>query len=423
MGHWHQAKVKVRSGGNFGSRLGVGVPVRKIRTGLIYAGVALLANGCAPSMSQRRAVNLWTSNDDEITAPIPPPPIAPTKATDLVLGTPGDTVIWHHERDPWKGRVFALDEDPDVGRLMSFDFFGKMVDEWPNVRTPVDLDLEKGILVQGKPTTVLVVAEVRAKRLRLFAVNPADGDIAPIHGDFRVFQGAQGGRGEPSAVALYRKPDGGLSVFVARKIPDDGSVIWQYDLVSQSGRNSLRKVREFGRYRGDQPVSNLTVDDAHATVLYGLPGRGIWKYHADPSRLQANAYLANFGASGWDTFEGDLQVYRDKVGEDGTILRVDRNANVSVLKMFKRNGELGAPHDHSAEILSPDFDIENPTSLSVSETPVGEPYPEGMIVMGNPSGQNFLYFSWKRIAYQRESFERELSLQKRIDMSRSDNED
>jgi len=189
MGHWHQGTVKVRSGGNFGSRLGVGVPVGQFRTGLICVSAALLAAGCTPSMSQRRAVNLWTSNDDEVTAPIPPPPIAPTKATDLVLGTPGDTAIWHHDRDPWKGRVFALDEDPDVGRLMSFDFFGKMVDEWPNVRTPVDLDLEKGVLVQGKPTTVLVVAEAQARRLRLFAVNPADGDIEPIHGDFRVFFG------------------------------------------------------------------------------------------------------------------------------------------------------------------------------------------------------------------------------------------
>lgn len=396
--------------------------MRAIRMGFL-AGCTLLALGCAPVMSQRRAVNLWTSNDDELTAPIPPPAIAPSKATELVLGTPGDSVIWNHESDPWKGRVFGLDEDPDVGRLMAFDFFGKFVDEWPNVRTPVDLDLEKGVLVQGKRATVLVVAEAVPRRLRFFRVEPKDGDLEPIQGDFRVFEGVLGGRGEPSAVGLYRKPDGGLSVFVARKIPDDGSVIWQYDFVSQSGRNSLRKVREFGRYRGTQPVTALTVDDAHATVIYGLPGRGIWKYHADSNRPNSNAYLADFGATGWDSFEGDIQVYRNPVGEDGTILRVDRNANLSALRMFKRSGELNAPHDHARETISPDFDIENPSSIAVSEVAIGSPYPEGMIVMGNPSGQNFLYFSWKRIAYQRESFERELSLQKRIDMSRADNED
>jgi outer membrane receptor protein involved in Fe transport len=86
--------------------------------------------------------------------------------------------------------------------------------------------------------------------------------------------------------------------------------------------------------------------------------------------------------------------YIDIVGADNT---QDRLPGESVFHMYKREGEPGRPHDHSAELLSFTGGADGTDGLDVTSAPLGPDFPDGLLVAMNSSSRNFLLFRWRDI--------------------------
>lgn len=65
--------------------------------------------------------------------------------------------------------------------------------------------------------------------------------------------------------------------------------------------------------------------------------------------------------------------------------------------VYKREGEPGRPHDHSAELLSFTGGADGTDGLDVTSAPLGPDFPDGLLVAMNSASRNFLLFRWRDI--------------------------
>ena len=71
----------------------------------------------------------------------------------------------------------------------------------------------------------------------------------------------------------------------------------------------------------------------------------------------------------------------------GYIVSVDQLPGESVFHVYKREGEPGRPHDHSAELLSFTGGADGTDGLDVTSAPLGPDFPDGLLVAMNSSSQ------------------------------------
>ena len=65
---------------------------------------------------------------------------------------------------------------------------------------------------------------------------------------------------------------------------------------------------------------------------------------------------------------------------------------------YKREGEPGRPHDHSAVVQSFQIGADGTDGLDVTSTPLGPRFPNGLLIMMNSGAKNFLIADWRDIA-------------------------
>ena len=181
--------------------------------------------------------------------------------------------------------------------------------------------------------------------------------MTPIdNGGIEVFAGEEGDAALPMGVALYKRPaDGAVFAIVSRKTGPSGAYLWQYRLEDDgSGQVTATKVREFGTFSDatspdDEGVPELgeieavAVDDALGYLYYSDELTGVRKYLADPDAPDANVELALFATEGFAEQREGISIYTIDDGT-GYILVSDQQGNA--FRIFRREGEPGAPHDH-----------------------------------------------------------------------------
>jgi 3-phytase len=204
-------------------------------------------------------------------------------------------------------------------------------------------------------------------------------------------------------IALYRRPrDGAVFAIVAPKTGGATDYLWQYRLEPDpTGRPRAVLVRRFGGFsrKGASAgeigeIEAVVVDDALGYVYYSDERYGIRKYHADPDRADAARELAVIGADGYVGDREGLAIYETDEGR-GFLVSSDQVANGTRLKVYRREGAPGSPHDHS----------EARTVLTVSDDTDGldvasralPGFPQGILVMMNSSARNFLLYDWRAV--------------------------
>jgi myo-inositol-hexaphosphate 3-phosphohydrolase len=66
--------------------------------------------------------------------------------------------------------------------------------------------------------------------------------------------------------------------------------------------------------------------------------------------------------------------------------------------VYRREGEPGRPHDHSAVLASFIGGADGTDGLDVTSAPLGPDFPDGMLIAMNSAGRNFLMFRWRDVA-------------------------
>ena len=336
--------------------------------------------------------------------PATPPPIAsvaPAIATQALPRDVDDPAIWLNTRDPAQSLLIATMKvaAPD-GALAVYGLDGKLRQLLKGPDRPNNVDVEYGLDLDGKPTDIAVLTERLAGRLRAYAIAP-DGsglrDISP--GGMPILEGARGAEGGPMGIGLYKRPkDGAVFAIVSPKAGPKDNYLWQYRLTGDgAGRVKATFVRRFGAFSGVGEIEAVVVDDELGYVYYADEVTGIHKWHADPDAAGANTELALFGTTGYRHEREGLGIYT-LPGGTGYVISVDQLSRQSVFHVYKREGEPGRPHDHSAVVLTFKGGADRTDGVDVSSAAFGPQFPDGLLVAMNSAGRNFLVFRWRDIA-------------------------
>ncbi len=262
--------------------------------------------------------------------------------TDPVPNDTDDPAIWLNPEDASKSLIIGTDKDENGG-LYVFDLDGKMIREKTvtGLKRPNNVDIEYGLLLNGKSEDIAVTTERFTHKLRIYSLpemKPVDG------GGIDVFVGeTQPGFRDLMGISLYKNKAGKIFAIVGRKSgPTDGTYLWQYELQDDGkGLVTANLVRKFGKYSGNHEIEAIVADDLMGYIYYCDEGIGIRKYYADPEK--GNQELALFGTSGFaDDHEG-ISIYNTS-DSTGFILVSDQQAQA--FHIFQREGSPDDVNSH-----------------------------------------------------------------------------
>ncbi len=318
--------------------------------------------------------------------------LSPVVITEQVKHDTDDPAIWIHPTDPTQSLIIGTDKNED-GALYVYTMAGK-IDEQKTVRglkRPNNVDVEYGLILNGKPTDIAATTERFENRLRVFSLP----DMKAIdNGGIEVFSEEE--LRAPMGIALYKRPsDGSIYAIVGRKEgPTDGTYLWQYHLEDDgTGMVKGTKVREFGKWSGIKEIESIAVDDALGFVYYADENVGIRKYHADPDLDNANAELALFGQEGFTQDREGISVYQVN---DGTGYIIISDQEVNKYNIYKREGEPGDPHTHPL-VKVIDVSTIDSDGCEVTNVSLNEKFPAGLFVAMSDD-KTFQFYSWIDIA-------------------------
>lgn len=315
--------------------------------------------------------------------------IKPRVITEPTRHDTDDPALWINPQDPAKSLIVGTDKDTD-GALYVFDLDGKIVNRVGDLKRPNNVDIAYGFKFRGQPIDIAVTTEREMQRLRIFRLP----DMACIdQGDLIVFDGDQ--HRSPMGIALYRRShDGAMFAFVSGKSGPAVGYIGQYLLTDdETGKLTIKLVRQFGAYSGKKEIEAIAVDAELGYVYYSDEQYGVRKYQADPDAPDADEELALFGTSGFAGDHEGISIYKINDGT-GYILVSDQQANQ--FRIYKREGEPGQPHVHPLVKTVPVSAIESDGS-EITSTVLDPRFPSGLfIAMSN--GRVFHYYSWDDLA-------------------------
>jgi len=327
--------------------------------------------------------------------------IAPAVSTDTLPHDPDDPAIWVNKSSPENSLLLGTVKvaAPD-GALAVFGLDGKLRHLLKGPNRPNNVDVEYGLDLDATPTDIAVLTERMGRRLRAYAIAPDGSGLRDISsGSMPILEGARGDDGAPMGIGLYKRPkDGAIFAIVSPKAGPKTNYLWQYRLADDgTGRVKATFVRRFGAFSGVGEIEAIAVDDELGYVYYADEGTGIHKWHADPDAPGADTELALFGTTGYQQDREGLGIYT-LPGGIGYIVSVDQLPRESIFHIYKREGEPGRPHDHSAVLLSFKGGADGTDGLDVTSAALGPQFPDGLLVAMNSGSRNFVVYRWRDIA-------------------------
>jgi len=300
-------------------------------------------------------------------------------ATEPVTSDADDPAIWHHPSDPMKSRIIGTDKVEGTGGLFVFDAEGKIVQKIQPLDRPNNVDVEQGVRF-GEETWDIAVATERVKRrLAIYRIDRATGELTDVSGATAVFKDRQGDAGLPMGVSLYnRKSDGALIAAISAKAGPTNGYLETYRLTKNAeGKIDVNKLGSFGRFSGTSEIEAVFCDDAGKTVYYADEDAGFYQYGLDPMvpRAESSAF---FGSEG---FSGD----REGIAMIGSsLLCSDQIPGGSKVHIFNSKALLG-----TKRIILTDADETD--GLEATDKPFGR-FAKGIVVMMNSKGKNFFIY-------------------------------
>jgi len=336
--------------------------------------------------------------------PAPAAPLGPTLTTASVSDDPDDPAIWVHPTDASKSLILGTNKvAAPRGAVVVFGLDGTIRQVIEGIDRPNNIDIEQGVRLGESTLDIAVVAERLQHRLRVFSIH-ADGSGLSELGTVPVLAGETGDRSEPMGIGLYKRPsDGAVFAIVAPKLGGTTNYLWQYQLEGDDTRGVKGTlVRRFGNFSGlgaapgeAGEIEAIVVDDELGFVYYSDERYAVRKWHADPVHPQAGVELAAFGLTGYQGDREGLAIY-SRPGGTGFLVSTDQIPGGSVFKLYRREGEHGAPHTHTVvQEIRTLADETDGIEISSAALPG---FPQGLLVAMNSGPRNFAFFDWARIA-------------------------
>ncbi len=353
--------------------------------------ISLLWLGAVACHTQQNTVRTTPAADTTVANATVAGVIQPVVVTDSVLHDTDDPAVWINPADPAKSLIVGTDKDKDGG-LYVFDLNGKLQADKTvrGLQRPNNVDIEYGLLLNGKPTDIAVATERLTHKLRIYSLP----DMKPVDkGGVEVFVGETGtDYRDLMGISLYRNKAGVIYAIVGRKTgPTDGSYLWQYRLDDDgTGNVKATFVRKFGQYSGLKEIESIAVDDQLGYVYYSDEGRGVHQYYADPEK--GNQELALFATKGFTEDHEGISIY-NLTDSTGYILVSDQGANK--FHIFTREGTAQNPFDHRLVNIVTVKAVQSDGSETIS-VPLNRQFQHGLFITMSDD-RTFHLYRWEDI--------------------------
>lgn len=305
------------------------------------------------------------------------PEIKAKVITEQTVNDTDDPAIWVNKANPEASIVFGTDKESN-GAIYAFDLDGKIIEEKTikNMQRPNNVDLVYGFpLTDSTSTDIIVFTEREKMQIRMFSVP----DMTPLdNGGFPVFTDATGEEQLPMGVALYQNPKTkAVSAIVGRKTGPAKNYLYQYGFsVDSLGTVKAELLRKFGAFSGKKEIEAIAVDPEMGFVYYSDEQHAIRKYHADPTK--GDAEISSFGG---DKFQEDIEgIAIARYGEKGYIIVSNQQKHSFVI--FDR---LTNAYVNEVNLGTIETD-----GCDVTTEALGAKFPNGLMVSMNDN-KNFYY--------------------------------
>lgn len=326
--------------------------------------------------------------------------VEPVAVTDQVKWDTDDPAIWINPDDPSQSLILGTVKDED-GALYVFNLEGKVVEEKTvrNINRPNNVDVEYGLILNGKEVDIAVTTERYKNQLRVFSLP----DMKAIDDGGIQAEGLVA----PMGISLYkRSSDRAIFAIVSPKEGPTENYLWQFLLKDDGNGNVIGEVvRQFGNFSGIKEIESIAVDDQLGYVYYSDEQFGVRKYLADPSAPDADKELGMIDTKDyWEDNEG-ISIYATGEGT-GYILVSDQSANR--FRVYTREGtpaiidpedpednEPAKPHQHKL-VKVVNVMTNNSDGSEVTNVNLGPKFPNGMFVAMSDD-KTFQIYNWDDI--------------------------
>jgi len=302
--------------------------------------------------------------------------LKPVVATQPVANDPDDPAIWVHPLKPESSLVLGTNKvsAAEGGALYVFGLDGKIRQIFSGLDRPNNVD------VSG---SLAVVTERLKSQLRFFRITDSPKPLVEA-GALRVFVGEVGDFAAPMGVAFYQRPhDKALFVVVSRKSGPKEGYLEQWRLNSVGTNITGKLIRRFGSYSGKKEIEAIAVDAAEGLVYFADEGFGIRCWPADPDVPDANRERSVFARSGWKGDHEGIALWGDYV------VCTDQIPGGSLYYGFAKSNP-----------TQPEFVIrggaDDTDGIEICALPLGQRFPNGILVAMNSGAKNFLYYALPR---------------------------
>ena len=328
------------------------------------------------------ASGLWSQSPDTLL-------VQPRASTSPVISDADDPAIWVHPTDPSQSLILGTDKGtyPDGG-IFVWGMEGALLQRI-NVSHPNNIDVRYGMKLGGGRVDVAVTSMRDHRQIRVYKIDPVTRtleDITTTTG-INIFKA-------PYGLALYQRPsDDTLFAIVSSKHDDFKHELWQIRLAGDGeGRVKGTVVRKFGVHTGI--VEGLVVDDELGYLYASGDHGGIDKYYADPEK--GNAHLVRFGMEDSITANHEGLALYKCANSAGYLL--SSRPGIAALRVYRREGDDGNPHEHSLIAIIRDTDAKNGDGIEVTNRPTSSQFRRGMLVWHNKAAHNFRLYAWEEVA-------------------------
>ena len=314
-----------------------------------------------------------------------------TLETESVLSDPDDPAIWIHPTQANLSLIICTDKKDITGRVYVFDINGKTLQFIENLDRPNNVDVEYGFRINATTTIdIAVVTERAQKRLKIYRIDRTTRRLEEIlNGNTSVFTNSTGDQALPMGIGLYKRPsDERIFAIVSRKSGPKTGYIGQYELVWNGRGIDTKLVRFFGNFQGTE-IESIVVDDPLGVVYYSDERSGIRKYNVDPDNKQTEQIGFINTTLMWQADSEGLAIYPTS-NTTGYLLVTDQIANGSIFHIYERQGN----NSYLKGILTR---ADSTDGIEVTNVPLNDRFPRGLLVVMNEITKNFLIFDWRNI--------------------------
>jgi 3-phytase len=317
--------------------------------------------------------------------------LQPAGATGSVPGDADDCALWVPPADPGRAVVIGTDKSSKKKPgLHVWNLAGEELQFIP-VPRPNNVDVRHGMQLAGKSVDIAVCNARGNRSMYVFRIDAQSGRLE----DVTAGQGiATPELADPYGLCLYRRPADGAMFVIASSEHGRQHELHEYRLEDDgTGHVQGAYVRTLGPGTIATYAEGLVADDDLGWVYAADEDHAILKFHADPAA--SGELVATFAQD--DGIAGDregLAIYDCGGGKGWIVLSSQGNSTV---KVYRREGEPGAPHRHPLVATLATPGSRQTDGLDITSVPLPG-FPAGMLAKHDSKQRRFVFYSWQDAA-------------------------